>query len=173
MFGMVIVALITSSMRPDAQSTGLQAELLKDLTTNRDLMIAIANAMPDDKFAFRATPAQRTYGEQIMHVAVANVTLFKLLASKAQPPTIDPKASTKAAIVKALTDSYDFAVAATKEQTDQTVLQAVVAPPAPVGPSSRARVVTFSIGHAMDIYGQMAVYLRLNGIVPPASRSSM
>jgi uncharacterized damage-inducible protein DinB len=38
-----------------------------------------------------------------------------------------------------------------------------------MGPSSKARIFTFLIGHTWDIYGQMAVYLRLNGVVPPAS----
>jgi hypothetical protein len=38
-----------------------------------------------------------------------------------------------------------------------------------MGPSARVRVVYYVIGHTWDIYGQMAVYLRLNGITPPAS----
>jgi len=41
--------------------------------------------------------------------------------------------------------------------------------PEPLGPSSKARVIYFLLGHTWDIYGQMAVYLRLNGIVPPRS----
>jgi hypothetical protein len=49
------------------------------------------------------------------------------------------------------------------------MLQGVANPPGFLGPSSRARIYTFLIGHTWDIYGQMAVYLRLNDIVPPAS----
>jgi len=54
----------------------------------------------------------------------------------------------------------------------QSLLQSVDGPRF-LGPSSRARIVNFAIAQAQDIYGQMVVYLRLNGIVPPASRSSV
>lgn len=164
--------LAVSVLRPAAQGASLQAELLKDLTNQKDQMGKIADAMPEDKFAFKATPAQRSYGEQIMHVAGANVMLFKALGAKATPPTMNPKATAKAEILKALADSYDFGIAAVKEQTDATMVQAVQGP-AFLGSSTRARISYFVLNHAMDIYGQMAVYLRLNGIVPPASRNSM
>ena len=159
----VAALLAVSVIRPAAQGPSIQAELLKDLTNQKEQMGKIADAMPEDKFAFKATPAQRSYGEQIMHVAGANVMLFKALGSKA---------TAKAEILKALADSYDFGIAAVKEQTDATMLQAVQGP-AFLGSSTRARVSYFVLNHAMDIYGQMAVYLRLNGIVPPASRNSM
>jgi uncharacterized damage-inducible protein DinB len=74
--------------------------------------------------------------------------------------------------VKALEDSFDYGMAALKEQTDQTLLQ-----PAEItrfdrfmGPSTRARAVWYVMGHTEDIYGQMVVYVRLNGITPPASQ---
>jgi uncharacterized damage-inducible protein DinB len=81
------------------------------------------------------------------------------------------KASSKAEILKALSDSFDYGTAALKEQNDQTMLQMADASRFSFGgPSTRARVVFFVIGHTWDIYGQIAVYLRLNGIVPPASQ---
>lgn len=49
-------------------------------------------------------------------------------------------------------------------------MQPVASPPKFMGPSSRARIISFLVGHTWDIYGQMAVYLRLNGRVPPASQ---
>lgn len=164
--------LALSVVRPLAQGPSLQAELIKDLTNQKDQMGKIADAMPEDKFSFKATPPQRSYGEQIMHVAGANVMLFKTLGAKAAAPTMNPKATAKAEILKALADSYDFGIASLKEQTDASMLQAVQGP-AFLGSSTRARISYFVLNHAMDIYGQMAVYLRLNGIVPPASRNSM
>jgi len=65
--------------------------------------------------------------------------------------------------------SFDYGIAVLKELNDQTILQPAAMPPGFLGPSSRARMFTFLIGHTWDIYGQMAVYLRLNGVVPPAS----
>jgi uncharacterized damage-inducible protein DinB len=167
-----VAALAVMAGRPAAQAPSIQAELLKDLTNQKEQMGKIADAMPEDKFGFKATPAQRSYGEQIMHVAGANVMILKALGAKATPPTMNPKATAKAEILKALADSYDFGIAAVKEQTDASMLQAVQGP-AFLGSSTRTRITYFVLNHAMDIYGQMAVYLRLNGIVPPASRNSM
>ena len=61
-----------------------------------------------------------------------------------------------------------YGTAILRDQTDQTMMQTVYAPF--LGASSRARVVTFLIGHTWDLYGQLAVYLRLQGHVPPASQ---
>ena len=64
--------------------------------------------------------------------------------------------------------SFDFGEALLREQSDESMLQ-IVQTNQFLGPSSKARVIYFLIGHTWDIYGQMAVYLRLNGIVPPRS----
>ena len=134
-------------------------------------MHKIAAEMPADKYGFRPTDAQQTFGERTVHVAGANVELLSSLGGTAVPkPVIDPKATTKEAALKALDDSFDYGIALIKEQSDQTLLQQPPAPPKFLGPSSRARIIRFLVGHTWDIYGQMAVYLRLNGVVPPASQ---
>jgi uncharacterized damage-inducible protein DinB len=155
-----------------AQPVSIQDGALQDWTRLKDTMMKISEAMPEDKFGYRATPAERTWGEQILHVAEANVIQMGRLGSKAAAPVVNMKATSKAEILKALADSFDFGTAALKEQTDQTMLL-----PAEttrydrfMGPSTKARVVYYVIGHTWDIYGQMAVYLRLNGITPPASQ---
>ena len=71
--------------------------------------------------------------------------------------------------MKAMADSFDYGEALIREQTDASMLE-VVETNAFLGPSSRARVVYFLLGHSWDIYGQMVVYLRMNGGVPPASQ---
>ena len=71
-------------------------------------------------------------------------------------------------MLKAMADSYDFGTALLKEQTDATITQTIDG--RFLGPSTRARLFWFLLGHSMDIYGQMVVYLQLNGTVPPASR---
>jgi uncharacterized damage-inducible protein DinB len=168
-FGVVCLVLTLATLRPAAQTVSVQAEMVKDWTGLKETMNKIASAMPDDKFGFKSTPAQRDFGEQIMHVAQVNARFLGMVGAKATAPTIDPKATGKAATIKALNDSFDYGIAILKEQTDQTILQAAAMPPAFLGPSSRARMFTFLIGHTWDIYGQMAVYLRLNNVVPPAS----
>ena len=169
--GFVCVALILATLGPAAQSVSLQRDALDDWTSLKSTMMKISEAMPADNYGYKSTPPQRSFGEQILHVAEANVIQMGRLGFKAAPPAIDMKATSKPAVLKALSDSFDYGTAALKEQNDQTMLQMADASRFSFGgPSTRARVVFFVIGHTWDIYGQMAVYLRLNGIVPPASQ---
>ena len=80
------------------------------------------------------------------------------------------KATTKAEVMAALRQSFDYGDAVVKEFSDQQ-WNGRVAPPPFMGPSaSRLRLIYQSMQHTQDTYGQMVVYLRLNGVVPPASR---
>jgi len=157
---------------PSAQTASIRDGALQDWTRQKDTMMKIAAAMPDDKFGYRATPAERTWAEQILHVAEANVVQMGRFGSKATPPVVDMKASAKADVLKSLERSFDFGTAALEAQTDQTMLATAETTRYDrfMGPSTRARVVYYVIGHTWDIYGQMVVYLRLNGITPPASQ---
>jgi uncharacterized damage-inducible protein DinB len=167
--GLVAAIIVLAMLRPaSAQSPSIQAEMLKDWSDLGTTMAKIANEMPADKYDFKATPPEQSYGERVLHVAQVNVRFLKAVGGTATAPTIDAKATTKEAAMKAMADSFDYGIALLKQQTDQTMLQAVTAPF--IGSSSRARVYTFLIGHTWDIYGQLAVYLRLNGHVPPASQ---
>ena len=158
-----------STPAPAADAATIKGDLAKDWAGQKDTMMKIADAMPEEKFGYKATPAQRTWGEQVMHVASANAELLKTIGGSAPAPTFTAEsAKTKADILKALGDSYDYGTALLNEQTDATMLGTVDA--AFFGKSTRARVFGALMAHSMDIYGQMAVYLRLNGIVPPASR---
>jgi len=155
-----------------AQTASIRDGALQDWTRLKDTMMKIADAMPEEKFGFRATPPERTFGEQILHVAEANVVQMGRFASKATAPVVNMKATSKAEILKALGDSFDFGTAALTEQTDQSMLLTAETTRYDrfMGPSTKARVVYYVIGHTWDIYGQMVVYLRLNGITPPASQ---
>lgn len=170
--GTFVVGFLSLSVSGQAQTekVSLQAELLKDWTGLKETMHRIAAEMPADKYSFKPTPAQQTFGERTVHVATTNVYLLDLLGGTATKPAIDPKATSKDAALKALDDSFDYGTAILKQQTDQSLLQSVASAPRFMGPSSRARIIAFLTGHTWDIYGQMAVYLRLNGQVPPASQ---
>jgi uncharacterized damage-inducible protein DinB len=160
-------AALPQSIR--AQTANLHTELLKDWTELKPVMMAIASAMPEEKFTYKSTPAQRDYGQQIMHVAAGNMLYLRFLGGKAaELPAFNRNATSKAEILQALAASFDFGEALLREQNDQSMRQ-IVQTNQFLGPSSKARVIYFLIGHTWDIYGQMAVYLRLNGIVPPRS----
>jgi uncharacterized damage-inducible protein DinB len=72
---------------------------------------------------------------------------------------------TKADIIKFLKDSFALGHKAAATLTTQNMLQTPEK-----SKSSRLRLATFGVAHAFDHYGQMVEYLRMNGIVPPASR---
>jgi uncharacterized damage-inducible protein DinB len=170
LFSLSLSATGQAQMQTETNTVSLQAEMVKDWTGLKETMHKIAAEMPADKYTFKPTDGQQTFGERTVHVASTNLYFLGLLGGNATKPTIDPKATSKEAALKALDDSFDYGIALLKQQTDQTLLQAVASPPKFMGPSTRARMIAFLTGHTWDIYGQMAVYLRLTGKVPPASQ---
>ena len=164
----VAVLVIMGASRPAAQASVVRDEVRKDWVATKDLMMKIANEMPEDKFTYKSTPPQRSYGEHIMHVATVNVNFLGLLGGTAKAPAINAKATSKAEILKAMSDSFDYGTALIDEQTPESMLQTV--PARFMGPSTRSRVLYFLVSHTQDVYGQLVVYLRLNGGVPPASQ---
>ena len=152
---------------PTICCTTLAGDVQVDWAAQKELFVNAADAMPDDKFGYQPTPGQQSYGVRIMHVVQANQLLVGLLGGKTPAPAINMKAATKAEVMTALRLSMDHWDVVLKEFTDQQLNERVAAGGFM---ASRLRLVYMSIAHSLDIYGQMVVYLRLNGIVPPASR---
>ena len=147
----------------------LQCDMLADWTRTRDLLIGVANAMPDDKFGFKPTPAQESFAQRLMHVAQIDIKLLSGLGGKTAAPALNASAATKADVVAALRQSFGYGEAVIKEFNDQQLLERVTPMPF-LGPSaSRVRILSYDLQHTEDIYGQLVVYLRLNGVTPPAS----
>jgi len=131
-----------------------------------------AEAMPEDKFDFAPAASAgdfkgvRSFGAQVKHVAEANWYFFGGNMSeadmKAKSDSLE-KLKTKAEIVQALKDSLSQA---------HTYVSGITAENAFVMTEhgTRGGMAAFGLAHMMDHYGQMVVYLRMNGIVPPASR---
>jgi uncharacterized damage-inducible protein DinB len=158
------VAVLLAGARGSTQGAAdpVAADLLKDWTEQKSRMVALAEAMPTEKYAFKATPAQRSFGEQLHHLAEAHVRMLKTLDPAGKVPAPDvASAKTKEEVVKALASAYDYG---------QAVLAAQGSVAEAAGGRSKARVVWAAMNNAMNHYGQCVVYLRLNDIVPPASR---
>ena len=140
-----------------------------DWERTKNLLIGLVNAMPDDKFTFKPTPAQQTFAQRVLHVSQTDLFILKTLGGKTPAPTINEKATTKAALLADLKQTFDYGEAVIKEFTDQQWVQRVP-PPGFMGSSaSRVRIVYFDMQHSEDMYGQFVVYVRLNGVTPPAS----
>src|SRR5688572_15319169 len=103
--------------QPAAGGATVRGDLIKDWERQKATLTAIADAMPEDKFGYKSTPAQRSYAEQIMHVATVNVDILKLVGGQVPAPTFTAEsAKTKADILKALAESYDYGIALLNEQ---------------------------------------------------------
>lgn len=136
--------------------------------------VSAAEAMPEDKFNF-APPASagefkgvRTFAGQVKHVAAANYYFFGGMSEKdaqAKEEAIE-KLTSKADIIKAIKDSFAVAHTYIGGITDENVFVMTAS-------GTRGGMASMGISHVMDHYGQMVIYLRMNGIVPPASRGSM
>jgi uncharacterized damage-inducible protein DinB len=150
--------------------TTLAGDIQADWARTRQLITGIADAMPEDKYNAKPTPAEQSFGERVMHIVQTDLGILQALGGKTAAPTVNTKATSKADIAAALKQSFDYGEAVIKEFNDQQWNERVMPPPF-MGPSaSRIRIVYFDMQHTEDIYGQLVVYLRLNGGVPPASR---
>jgi len=162
---------VAGASSPQAwEAVSLQADFLKDWEAQKNKLMKIAAAMPDDKFGFKPKPELRTWAEQLTHIAGNIIGTMRRLDASVTPPTPPEKADTKADVLKVLGDAFDFGIAVLKKQTDATIVQSVQGPTY-YGPglSTRARLIYRTMVHSEDEYGVMTVYLRLNGITPPAS----
>ena len=145
-------------------------DVQNDWLRNNGMLGLTANAMPADKFNFKPTPAQQTFGERVLHAAIVDVELLKTLGGKTPAPTIDKDATSKAASLAELKKASDYGTALLKEFGATGINERVASPPF-MGPmSSRQRIFYFLMEHTQNVYGQLVVSLRLNGIVPPLSR---
>jgi uncharacterized damage-inducible protein DinB len=134
-----------------------------------DGLTGIANAMPENEYGFKPTPAQQSFAERLMHVVNIDVKLLSTLGGKTPAPMINAKASSKAEVLAAMKEWGAYGSAVLKEFNDQQLMERVTSMPFMGPTASRIRVANFAIAHAQDIYGQLAVYLRLKGVTPPRS----
>ena len=163
----VTTLLIAPAFAASASPSQVYGKLLSG---QAEEVIAAAEAMPADKYNFAPTNGTfegvRTFGQQVSHIASSQYYFFSGFGVKpsGDPDGID-KLTSKDDIVKALKGSYAFAQKAVETMTAQNAFEEF-------GKKSdtRAGMAAMGLAHNNDHYGQMVVYLRMNGIVPPASR---
>jgi uncharacterized damage-inducible protein DinB len=139
-------------------------------------VVSAADAMPEDKYSFRPTQGEfkdvRTFGDQFRHIGYVNYMFASFLSGEKNPLTDaggenGPALKTKAEIVKQLKDSFAALHKALETLNASNEMEAVEV----FGMKMpKINVAALSLGHPFDHYGQAVVYLRMNNIVPPASR---
>jgi len=138
--------------------------------------VNLAGAMPAEKYGFKpdngAFDNVRTFGEQVKHVACANFAFFNEIEKKEPPSECSSggpsPAKTKAELMAYLRESFEYAQSVLRKMTSANALEPAGGPYG--GASTRLGLTTLAVWHASDHYGQLVVYLRMNGITPPASR---
>ena len=135
-------------------------------------LIAMAEDFPEDKYDFKPNPAQRSFAEQLLHAAGANY-FFTNPAMGQKPPAVeDPKRDqykTKADVVAFVKKSFADGAEAIKAKGDSGLNDLVVDPDS----HQQVRIVDMAYGlieHSGEHYGQLVVYYRVAGLVPPESR---
>jgi len=191
-----ILILVVTPMLAAAQSKKpTAAELSKKETVGSALLAEVANqeyevrsaaeAMPAEKYGFRPAegmfkgehpeygPAEmRTFGEIVKHVACSNFAFEAEMDGKTPPDRCDmggpSPAKTRRELLVYLRDSFAALEKSIGAIDAKNMFDPIEGPYA--GPTTRLRLAGVVIWHAADHYGQMTIYLRLNGIVPPVSR---
>ena len=129
-------------------------------------VVRTAEIVPEDKYDFKPTPEVRSFRDQFVHIVEENYFFMGFVSGQKTPPPKNLK--TKAEIIKALNDSYDFGAKAIAGLNDQTALEVI--PLMGNRPGPRWSMALMNIIDNMDHYGNLVVYMRLNGITPPSSQ---
>jgi hypothetical protein len=138
--------------------------------------LSMAEAMPAEKYAFIPTAGNfsdaRSFAEQVKHVACNQFAFFNEIEGKKPPEACErggpSTAKTKAELIRYLRDSFDYGNKVLATVNAENALERVDGRYG--GPSTRLGMAVKSVWHITDHYGQLVEYLRMNGIVPPATQ---
>jgi uncharacterized damage-inducible protein DinB len=184
-FGVAALGQSTKSTTNASQPQNTQPPATIASAVDREIsgvekqILDAAMAMPEDKFNFSPESLNipgadykgvRSFAVQVKHIAASNYFLWSGLTGDKLPANLKDgngpeDVKTKADILKFLQDSFALGHKAAATLTTENVLQIPEH-----SKSTRLRLATFAVAHAFNHYGQMVEYLRMNGIVPPASR---
>jgi uncharacterized damage-inducible protein DinB len=184
-FVVVIVHALCASAYAQTSDGGFDKALSPSLaatakamhsTIRRDIAEA-ADAMPAEDFAFKPTPEVRSFAQLVGHVINANFFFCSQAKAAAMPVATNfERVADKAALIKGLTDALAYCDAVYDSTTDADFNQAVTLNGFPgMNPkttTSRGAVLMFNTTHNNEHYGNIVVYLRLKGKVPPSTARS-
>src|SRR5208283_1729818 len=157
-----------TAVEPPASHSQVLLESCNDIGRK---LIAMAEDFPEDKYDFKPTPAQRSFAEQLLHAAGACYYFTNPVMGQKPPAGEDPKREqykSKADIVAFVKKSFADGATAIQSKGEKGLTTEVV-----YFPQQKARVIDIAYGlieHSGEHYGQLVVYYRLAGLVPPESR---
>jgi DinB superfamily len=156
------------------------AALLKQWNEIGRKLIAMAEDFPEDKYDFKAAPTSATFAERMIHGAAANYFFTNVALGQKLPPEEDPPRAqfkNKAAIVAYVKKSFADGAAAIQSKGDKGISSLMLDPFAADNPANanREQIRLSDLGygiveHSGEVYGQLSVYYRVAGMIPPESR---
>jgi hypothetical protein len=156
------------------------AALLKQWNEIGRKLIAMAEDFPEDKYDFKAAPTSATFAERMIHGAAANYFFTNVALGQKLPPEEDPPRAqfkNKAAIVAYVKKSFADGAAAIQSKGDKGISALMLDPFASDNPANankeQIRLSDLGYGiaeHSGEVYGQLSVYYRVAGMIPPESR---
>jgi len=172
----VLLVLPATSAEEDKIPKNIAESVGNSMQWTEGQFLAVAEAMPADKYSFVPTAGNfknvRSFAEQVKHVACANFGFFNEIEGKTPPEHCEKggpsSASTKEELVKYLKSSFDYGNTVLATVSEKNALGRVEGPYA--GPNTRLGVAVAAVWHIADHYGQIAMYLRMCGIVPPSTQ---
>ena len=165
---LVVIPAAPQSPPPAGQKLTLSSQAVRGYTAiQRDLLEA-AELMPEADYLFKPTPEMRPFGQLISHVALTQFRTCSLLQGGQNPKAAEKEETprSKAVLIALLKESATFCNPLVNAMTEEGMVQLMK-----VGPNEVARggaVIGLSV-HGNEMYGTMAVYLRLKSIVPPTT----
>jgi uncharacterized damage-inducible protein DinB len=165
-----LAAQTTDGEYYDAFSPSMASVVKSMYGTIRRNLVDAAQTMADEEYAYKPTPQVRTFGELINHIASGN--LFFCSQAKGEAPKFPPNAASmtgKTEAVKLLNDALaycDDVYAGTTDQNFGTVMKVLGSKPSA---TTRGAILFFNTTHDNEHYGNIVVYMRLKGHVPPST----
>jgi hypothetical protein len=169
MFVFVVIAALAPLAASAQQSSNPVSDSVKEMVAQHaKAIIAAAEEMPADKYSYKPTPGQISFGHLVMHLAQSNTFLCSAIAGT-KPPEQEKLSDTdpKDKLVGALKTSFDYC-SGILDKTDDSKLGEMV--PMFRGSAPRARVMITFVADLYDHYSAEAAYLRLNGMLPPTAQ---
>jgi uncharacterized damage-inducible protein DinB len=159
----VLVAFSLLAPKAKAVPADAAGEYSKHFGALRKLSVAVAQAMPPEQYAFRPHPESMNFGALISHIATTNYQFCAGLKD-ADPPAL-PSPADKDAIVKFLSDSFDYCSTVIANLTSDQLNKAHDSPD---GRLPGREILLAMYVHVAHHRGQAEIYLRDNGIRPPS-----
>ncbi len=172
-FLLLICCAVAGAGQANKSANPLTDELRDSYAIFKNNFTKMAARMPADKYSFKPVPEVENFAQRMAHIIEANTRACAGLKGESKTSGARGK-TTKAELVPALKESFDYCDPVFGTITDATAVQMVDGrignPPMAAGTvRSRLSVLYNIVRHSNEMYGYMAVYLRLNGVVPPST----